>query len=148
MKTRLKINAKKSSGFALLYGILLVTAVLYITIGISNIISRQVSLSGAGRDSLYAFYAADAAHDCALYEDLVEDSFSGSAVSVSCNGTSVLPTKSGNTYAWTWALSGNLCADVSVAKQITGNTTVVSRGYNDCSSGASRRVERAVQTDY
>lgn len=47
--------------------------------------------------------------------------------------------------------SGQPCAVVQVAKRTVGGilyTTVISRGYNTCVSGAPVRVERALQINY
>jgi Tfp pilus assembly protein PilX len=75
---RKKENSKKacpsklqrSRGVAILFTVL--TAILLLSIGLSivSISIRQVTLSSTGRESEYAFYAANTALECALYWDL------------------------------------------------------------------------------
>lgn len=65
-----KISIKSNKGFTLLFAVLV--SVLLIAIGASmiNIALKQVILSGAGRESQFAFYAANTGIECALYWDL------------------------------------------------------------------------------
>lgn len=60
---------KKEKGVAVLFAVLV--AVLLVSIGatIVSIALRQTILSSTGRESQYAFYAANTALECALYWD-------------------------------------------------------------------------------
>jgi hypothetical protein len=60
----------KSKGFTLLFAVLAATLVLSVGAAIISVAVRQVLLSGAGRESQYAFYAANTGIECALYWDL------------------------------------------------------------------------------
>lgn len=158
IKTRNKKGCGKESGFTMLYGILIITTVLYITLGISNVVLRQVALSSLGRESGYAFYAADTAAECALYEDFKNGAFSGAAMPVECAGVTKTPSLGGTAplkvYDFRWDFSEgtspiDTCADVTVLKNtLSGATTLLSRGYNTCVPSASRRVERSLRLDY
>ncbi len=64
-----KINNDKK-GFALLFSILVSVMVLAVGASIINIALKQIILSGAGRESQFAFYAANTGLECALYWDL------------------------------------------------------------------------------
>ena len=63
---------KTKKGFAILFTIVIVSAVSVITAGLTNAIYKQIVLSSLAKDSQIAFYQADTASDCALYADLVE----------------------------------------------------------------------------
>lgn len=62
--------ANKEKGFALLFAVLVSVMVLAVGTSIINIALKQVILSGAGRESQFAFYAANTGMECALYWDL------------------------------------------------------------------------------
>jgi len=68
MKKILSIKEKK--GFTLLFAVIVSTLVLAVGGSIINIALKQVILSGVGRESQYAFYAANTGIECALYWDI------------------------------------------------------------------------------
>ena len=57
------------AGFTLLLAALVASVVLTLGAAIFQIAQKQLTLSGIGRDSQFAFYAADTAAECALYWD-------------------------------------------------------------------------------
>lgn len=63
-----KMNIQK--GFVVLFAMLVSSIILLISAGIYNIVQKQVVLSSYARESQRAFYAADAAIDCALFYDI------------------------------------------------------------------------------
>jgi hypothetical protein len=65
-----KVIASKKQGFTLLFAILVSVLVLAVGASMISIALKQVILSGAGRESQYAFYAANTGIECALYWDL------------------------------------------------------------------------------
>lgn len=65
-----------SKGIALLLSVIIISIVLAVSVGVSNIVSTEISLSNTGRQSQLAFYAADAGVDCAIYWDTVHNGFS------------------------------------------------------------------------
>ncbi|MCB9805847.1 hypothetical protein H6775_01665 [Candidatus Nomurabacteria bacterium] len=65
-----KLFKKQNKGFTLLFAVLVSVLVLAVGASIISIALKQVILSGAGRDSQFAFYASNTGLECALYWDL------------------------------------------------------------------------------
>ena len=159
--------------------IAVLVAGLMISIGafIANIAVKELKLSISGRDSQVAFYAADAAMECALYQDLRLEQFSASStpntfVTLRCNGADV------NVELDTDCSNGSICSDndtgisvfevsfaangqstdfspfarVEVIKDQIGTvndqTIIRSRGYNVQNFDSPNRVERALEVQY
>ena len=61
---------KGQAGFTLLLAAIAASIALTLGTSIFSISAKQVQLSSIGRDSQYAFYAADTAAECALYWDI------------------------------------------------------------------------------
>ena len=89
------------AGFTLLLAALISSVVLALGISIFEIALKQINLSSMGRDSQFAFYAADTGAECALYwdvrSDIHPDTFATSSASsamspISCDEASVTPT--------------------------------------------------------
>jgi len=151
--------------FTLLLAVLVSSILLALGLSIFNIASKQVILSSVGRDSQYAFFAADTGIECALYWDFQQTAFNqGSAIAdITCgsgtvppgNGTARLTkTTVGNviTTTFSFSLGPNLtdpCANVSIQKNIVSQKTVLeSYGYNNCVTSNPRRTERAIRALY
>ena len=66
---------KHNKGFAMLFTVLIITLILSIAIGISNLSLKQMILSSLAKDSQISFYEADTAVECGLYYDSVLESF-------------------------------------------------------------------------
>lgn len=77
-------------GIALLISVIIVSIVLAVSIGVSNIVSTEISISNTGRQSQMAFYAADAGVDCAIYWDTIHQGLSQSAFSTTTSGSNSL----------------------------------------------------------
>jgi Tfp pilus assembly protein PilX len=60
---------KKEKGFAMIFTVLIMSLILSITMGMSNIVFKQRILSGLVRDSQIAFYQADAGSECGLLQE-------------------------------------------------------------------------------
>lgn len=95
-KTLKKQNAtaaSSSAGFTILLAALVSSLVLSLGISIFTIARKSITLSTLGRDSQYAFYAADTAAECALYWDLRHDAFGSASSSplseLTCDGQTV-----------------------------------------------------------
>lgn len=56
-------------GFALLYAVMTSSIILAVGVSLISITLKQLSISTLGRESQYAFYAANAGAECALYWD-------------------------------------------------------------------------------
>lgn len=64
------MNQNPKKGIALLIAVVAVSALLLISLAISDIAYKEQVISYAGRDSKIAFYAADTGAECALFYDL------------------------------------------------------------------------------
>jgi hypothetical protein len=60
---------KRSRGFVLLYAVMTSTIILAVGVSIISIALKQLNISTVGRESQYAFYAANTGAECALYWD-------------------------------------------------------------------------------
>lgn len=149
-------------GFTLLLAALVSALVLILGVSIFELVQREVSLSGLGRDSQFAFYAADTAAECALYWDVRLAYFSSSTpyVTPSCDGTSWSEV-SGSVGALPYTISFRLenlfgangnCADVSVTKSETNpRTRIRADGYStvcDRITDSGRVLQRSVELRY
>ncbi len=165
---------KNSSGFVVLYAVLIAGMLLSVGLSIFNITLKETIFATVARDSNTALYAADSGRECALYWDFKYNGSGGSGTGglfitnnsstlpvvgeAKCNeqdivslwGTPVTDATSAIT-VFRLTFSNNSCAEVSVNKSsASGNmvTTVVSRGYNTCSASYLNRVERALVATY
>ena len=66
MKFKLLKNKK---GFALLFSVLVSSLLLTIGLSILNVSLKELAISTASRQSIFAFYAADSGREYALYTD-------------------------------------------------------------------------------
>ena len=135
--TMKKFRKNTQRGFTLLLAALVSSIVLAVGAAIFSIAQKQVTLSALGRDSQFAFYAADTIAECALYWDFRFDYFSTTtpatvvAPDPRCDAQSINVTvtdgnpEGGIYYEMTSdkvdlfkgaEVSGNLCAQVSVRK--------------------------------
>lgn len=78
-------------GFTLLLSALISSVVLALGVSIFEIAQKQVNLSSMGRESQFAFYAADTGAECALYWDVRWQYFAATPPSGSakCAGTTL-----------------------------------------------------------
>jgi Tfp pilus assembly protein PilX len=146
------IKIKKfNEGFTLLLALIVANIVLIISLGVYGIIIREIELSGLGRESQIAFYAADTGTECVLYWDIKKGGISTTTqTTIECVGQSVTVGQPGE---WTQTdfklnnFSNGACAKIVVKKHST--TEVESRGYNfECDSSLSRKVERGIKITY
>lgn len=147
-----KIFLSSKKGFVLLFAVVLVSIILAISLGVSNIALKEVNFSVSARATNDAFYAADTGVECALYylRNTVP-SFTGESeafgiptelVLTQCNDMDVALNQDENgneTSSGPWVFnltslgdSQNACALVKVIKDIkvTNTTTIISKGYN------------------
>ncbi|MBI5138476.1 MAG: hypothetical protein HZA95_01610 [Candidatus Vogelbacteria bacterium] len=168
------MNNKNSSGYALLFAVLVASILLSAGLGIANIIYKELQLSSIGRESTKAFYYADSGAECAIYWNGklkfptvsalrvgswsnppgvkcadtpdIYSSYGGSAPPLADDPND--STKKQAIVSFDVSQSTYGCAKVKVIKLENGTTYIESRGFNvDCaSSGVNlRRVERAVR---
>lgn len=165
---------KKKDGFVLLYALLVASVVAIGGALLSDIILKQIILSGVSRDSQVAYYAAQSGEQCVHYwsRDSVfgsyeENPFTGEIVYrppltpvpvIECNSTpiEVEVDADSNFYRFSFVLTNlpnNSCAVVELIRYLDGSQEFSrSLGYNfgdDICEGTSiRRVERQIIRSY
>lgn len=158
----------KQRGLTLLIAIVTTSVLLLISFVVVNVSLKQILLASSSQQSQYAFFNADSGLECAIYWDL-KFSYSYFATStpniISCNGQTIstgsqtVPTIPPQSSLIGGGGAGNPdsifsitlpkgCAIVIVKKNSNGNTTIDSKGYNNCSSSAQRRLERGITITY
>ena len=157
-------------GFVILIAVLISSLLISLGAFIANIAVKELALSVSGRDSQLAFYAADAAIECALYQDLQVAQYATSTdhpgpATTMCNSTStaVVVTRQRSDegvsefeVSFPQAVGNNPdfspFARVRITKTDIGGdndrTKIQSRGYNVKSTVTSNRVERALEVTY
>lgn len=145
-------------GFTLLIAVVLAAVVLAIGMALLDIAYKQVSLASTAKNSQFAFYAADAALECALYYDQKLAHFprfpsTAQPAPIYCTGQSITvnpPTAANGltTTTFTIPCAGGNNAFVQVSKSAAGNTTIYAYGYNLCNTADPRRIERGLKVIY
>ena len=159
---------KRQRGFTLLLAALVASITLALGSAIFEIAQKEVTLSSVGRDSQYAFYAADTGAECALYWDMRFNFFGTSTPSVNppdprCDNQSLCDeadecVRSG-TYPQTMTFEfqpNGYCVDVAVEKTFDEvndaiRTTVRSDGFSTSCETVSlspRTLQRSVELHY
>lgn len=150
-------HTKKEQGFAMLFTVLVISLILSIALGISNLTFKQTILSNLAKDSQISFYEADAAVECAMYYDITMQAFTtpvdpGLFSTLMCGDDifTAQPGESATDYIVFRqdAAAPNLpCASFSIDKRSVPQTIVQARGYNVCGD-SPRKVERALDVRY
>lgn len=144
-------------GFTLLLSVLIASILLTLGYEIYNFTVKEVALSFSGRESQFAFYAADSGVECALWADAKLDAFATSSpvVELPCGlATSTLArTLTGTTHVTTFTMrTGGVpkehCTDVRVTRSEPKQTVIESFGRNTCSDTDPLRLERAIRVTY
>jgi hypothetical protein len=159
-------------GFALLIAVIFISVMLSLGLALGSLGYKQQTLAGSALESQYAFYAADAALECALYADQQQNLFAyanhDSPGTLVCDGTSVTVGSGAGPNCYNqascpneWVSStqvpldaGKHCADVTVYKPDldAGTTYVFSQGYNvSCATVVSpnaRFSSRGIKAHY
>lgn len=161
---------KASSGFTILFAVLIGSLLFSIGLGIAHVSIREILLSAAGKESERAFFAADTGIECALFWDIYKGkqelvfpssgNETGGREFIACNGESDVSVKpvSGIATAATSTFALDFtdgeskpagCAFVTIGKTVSGSTVIESRGRNDCEDRINpARVERALRVRY
>jgi hypothetical protein len=161
--SRLKTGPR---GFTLLLAALVSSVVLALGISIFEIALKQVTLSSMGRDSQFAFYAADTGAECALYWDVRHNYFGTTTPSSSAVCATQTLTVSGrpipdeSRYELTFQFEPTgKCAAVTVTKCVAEcnaaypgiHTIIHADGFNttcDSVSSNPRALQRSVELHY
>lgn len=157
-------NLQKNKGYTALFAVLVSSLILSVGIGIINITLKEIALSASGRESQFAFYAADSATECAQYWDnkeaFVIPTTTPIIPTINCFGGGVSNvaieddrTEEYATTTFSFTMPGTtFCGDVEVGKYLndtTGpKTVIVAYGRNICGAASSRQVERGLIIDY
>lgn len=162
-----QLNAD-SRGFTLLLAALVASITLALGASIYSMAQKEVRLSSIGRDSQYAFYAADTAAECALYWDMRFNYFGTStptnviAPEPRCdaeplNVTGDRPVGSYQEYTMSFQFEpSDYCARVSVIKTLTPitgtvQTTIRADGFStrcEVIATSPRALQRSVELHY
>src|SRR3989344_7789289 len=144
-------NFQKKRGFALLIAVIFMSVMLSFGLALGSLSYKQQVLASSAIQSQYAFYAADAGLECALYADQKQGLFTynatdpasvpGPGPSMTCDGASPLSSIVTFRDATRWVIaqrvsldSNKLCADVTVYKlngpQSGQYNYIFSQGYD------------------
>lgn len=159
---RTKFSRRDSNaGFTLLLAALIASIVLVLGASIFGIAQKELMLSSIGRDSQFAFYAADTGAECALYWDIRHQYFAPVTPSITptCDSESLSTSGHSSVYPYTVTFQfepNGYCVDVAVGKSInasTGavNTTIQADGFSTgCALIATnpRTLQRSVELAY
>ena len=155
-------KSKTSPGFTLLLAALISSLVLSLGISIVSIARKSVTLSSIGRDSQFAFYAADSAAECALYWDLRFQYFGTSTPpglsppdDPSCATQKLNATGRGTSLPYTMSFQyepDGYCVNVRIDKSDVNPETVIhADGFSvSCAdiTTSSRSLQRSVELRY
>lgn len=150
---------KIQKGYAMLFTVIIVSAISIITAGLINATYKQIILSSLAKDSQVAFYQADTAVDCALYADRVyfdlnPDIFTDGGT-WTCGGINltihrmspmnydILPTSLGG--------SSEPCFRINTSRTVQGaltETKIKADGYNICNKLNKKTVQRSIEINY
>ena|SRR3989344_6494641 len=95
LKFKIPKRMYASAGFTLLFSVLLTSMLLAVGLAILNITTKQIVLTSFGKESLYAFFAADSGIECARYWDEAvtpskfDYSVGATQSDIQCNGMDV-----------------------------------------------------------
>lgn len=169
----MSIKKQHNRGFTLLLAALIASLLSALGLAMFSIAQKEVVLSSLGRDSQFAFYAADTGAECALYWDFKYNAFATSTTYTSTTTPAVCAGQELQDFPTTWGegvydgsdgLGGEnqyvssfwfepegYCVYVTVTKQDElPHTQVEALGYSTpCSQpNSARRLERAVRSTF
>jgi hypothetical protein len=137
--------------------VLISSVLLALGYEIYNLAVKEVNLSSSGRESQFAFFAADTGIECALWADSKLDAFATSSdiIELDCGvATSTLARQlSGTDYFTTFDVttgsgSKTQCTTIVVTRKEPKKTIIESFGHNTCSLTNPLRLERAIRVTY
>lgn len=166
---RKKLQSYKK-GFVILFSMLISSLILLIATGVFHLVQKELVLSSYARESQAAFYAADAALECALFWDVSDWSVGAGGTpfvlspvgdqldTIGCNNVSIQTrhlSGSGGTddyqipyvfrYPAVNGVENNPCAYVLVEKRLDGGTgrevRITAVGFNVCIEGGSGNID-------
>ena len=166
------MGKNSGTGFALLIAVIFMSVVLTLSLALGSLGYKQQVLASGAIESQYAFYAADATLECALYADQQLNSFNYASHSannppnaITCDNASAVQSNYSYDATKLYVVervsldSGKRCADVTIYKyaspQAPSNMTtyLFSQGYDvSCTTVANpagaRMVSRGINAHY
>ena len=160
---------KHNRGFTLIFSVLISSILVALGSAIFDLVSKEIILSSAGRESQFAFYAADTGIECALYWDYKQNAFSTTSAltQVLCDADNSPAPMGGHltrvldnsnpahpilTTTFSFVLNGvnvNPSTDVQVVRTYyPTQTTINSYGHNTGVLTDPSRLERAIRVTY
>ncbi len=123
------------TGFVLPFAVLVSGILLAIGLSIFSITMKELLISSSGRESQFAFYAADTGGECALYWDVRHDGFPISVFATSSDSVnnSLVPTKNGG--------SSVFCNKENITSEITGWNSTKGWDITHESNGATTEFD-------
>ncbi len=119
-------NREARRGFVMLFAIVLVSIIVAIALGVSNVALKEIKFGTSAIATNDAFFAADTGAECVLANDkFTANKFplAGPAVPITCSGASFTPSfsKTGNSANYSFTLAGlgstsRACVKVNVFK--------------------------------
>jgi len=139
----------QNKGFTLLLSLLVMSVVLVVGLGVFNIIIKEIQLSGLGRESEIASYAAETGIECVEYWDLQRKAiFTTTPISISCAGNTISAAWQSGIAIFNLSLANGSCAKITIDKQ-PPRTTVTAEGFNlGCTVSSPFKVERIWRITY
>lgn len=149
---------EREKGFTLMLATLVASVALALGTAIFSLAQKELTLSSVGRDSQFAFYAADSGAECALYWDIRFQLFPTSTAQtkqLTCDSeqkTTAASSINGKIVSSFEYEPNGYCAKVLVTKSGVNPRTVIHvDGYNTtCGNiqASSRALERSVELKY
>lgn len=160
---------KNKGGYAMLFTVVVVSAISVITAGLTNIAYKQLTLSSLAKDSQTATIWADTANECALFFEQVaikhllgqespENSWICGGVNFEINWREMDGLNSYESGNYNYELSAEddqskqPCFEFSVESvqddSQVKNVTIKSSGFNICHKENIRAVERSYRINY
>jgi hypothetical protein len=132
----------QEQGFVLLFSLVVSAIIFLVGAGVFSLAFKELLVSSLAQESQKSIFAADSGVECALYTDSVNNTFDGANSSnpFSCFGISgITPEFNGTYYEFSIPFDEpHTCARVRVSLEDPepGRKTVISQGYNKCTSNA------------
>ena len=162
--TRQNLPKQISGGFILILAVIVASILLSIGVGIADFALKELQLSTAGRESLYAYYSADSGIECDYFWDnvredqTVQSAFNPDSLkSISCAGTEGIPANLGSgvrEFVFYLKPEQTNCDKLSVTKEYNSSrhattTTTRSWGFNtSCDALNPRKIDRGIFVRY